>query len=147
KPVPRIYVHADKRGGIEDFNLPVADQIRRTALTDERGEFEFAPLPPARYEVMPDEHGHDPSKDERRPPKRPLPNLVFVRQHVNLQDGQPPDPIEVRAVPHVIIAAQYVDSKGNPTRGHEGHIFGQMNKNDHWFAQGKMDVNGKMTIL
>src|SRR5207245_2344763 len=33
KALAGVYVHADKRGGIEGFNLPVADSIRRTALT------------------------------------------------------------------------------------------------------------------
>src|SRR5439155_26133268 len=90
KPLAGVYVNADKRGGIEDFNLPVADHIRRTALTNDQGEFEFAPLPPASYEVMPTEHGHDSSKDERRPPKRPLPDAVFLRLPVTLKEGETP---------------------------------------------------------
>jgi protocatechuate 3,4-dioxygenase beta subunit len=147
-PIPGVYVHANKQGGIEDFNLPVADSIRRTALTNEKGEFTFAPLPPASYEVMPDEYGHDPSKDERRPKKRPVPG-VFIRQQVVLKDmpPEPAEPIEVRAVPHVVIEAQYFDSKGVKTRGHAGHMFGRIGKGGFWFGQGKMDENGKMTLL
>jgi hypothetical protein len=146
--VPGVNVHAEKRGGIEDFNLPVADSIRRTALSNDKGEFTFAPLPAASYDVYPQEHGHDPSKDERRPQKRPVPG-VFVRQHVVLKEGMgmAPEPIEVRAVPHVVIEAQYYDSKGKKTRGHAGHMFGRMNKNDFWFGEGKMDADGKMTLL
>jgi beta-lactamase regulating signal transducer with metallopeptidase domain/protocatechuate 3,4-dioxygenase beta subunit len=147
KPLPGIYVHARRRGGIEDFNLPVADHISRVAVTNDRGEFVFAPLPPDRYEVFPEEHGYDPSSEERRPAKRPLPDLVFLRQHVALKEGQSPESIAVRAVPHVVIEAQYLDSKGKSTQGHEGHIFGRLNKNDSWFGQGKMDAHGKMTIL
>jgi beta-lactamase regulating signal transducer with metallopeptidase domain len=146
KPVPGIFVEADKRGGIEDFNLPVADHIRRTAVTNDKGDFEFAPLPPASYDVTPQEHGWDPSKDEKRPQKRPVPG-VFIRQHVTLKDGMDPGPIEVRAVPHVVIEAQYFDSKGAKTRGHAGHMFGRINKSDFWFGQAKMDDNGKMTML
>src|SRR5262249_6409920 len=106
--VPGDYVHADKRGGIEDFNLPLADSIRRTALSNHNGEFTFAPLPAASYDVNPNEHGYDSSKDERRPQKRQVPG-VFVRQHVTLKEGmgQAPEPIEVRAVPHVVIEAQF----------------------------------------
>jgi beta-lactamase regulating signal transducer with metallopeptidase domain/protocatechuate 3,4-dioxygenase beta subunit len=147
KPLPGLFVEADKRGGIEDFGLPVADHIRRTALTDDKGEFTFAPLPPASYDVMPQEHGYDPSKDNKRLQKdRPLP-AVFLRQHVTLKEGEQPEAIEVRAAPHVVIEAQYYDSKGKKTRGHAGHMFGRMNKSDFWFAQGKMDENGKMTLL
>jgi beta-lactamase regulating signal transducer with metallopeptidase domain len=146
KPIPGIFVEADKRGGIEDFNLPVADHIRRTATTDEKGDFEFAPLPPASYDVTPQEQGWDPSKDEKRPQKRPVPG-VFIRQHVTLKDGMDSSPIEVRAVPHIVIEAQYFDSKGAKTRGHSGHMFGRMNKTDFWFGQAKMDDDGKMTML
>lgn len=148
KVIPGVYVHANKRGGIEDFNLPVGDAIGRTALTDDKGEFTFAPLPAGNFEVMPEEQGHDPSKDDRRPQKRPVPG-VFVRQHVTLKDGMgmAPEPIQVRAVPHVVIEAQYFNSKGKPTRGHAGHMFGRVNKNDFWFGQAQMDENGKMTTL
>jgi hypothetical protein len=49
-------------------------------------------------------------------------------------------------VPHVVIEAQYYDSKGKPTRGHAGHLFGRMDKNNYWFGEGKVDANGKMTF-
>jgi hypothetical protein len=146
KPVPDVYVTANKRGGIEGFNLPVADHIRRTALTNAKGEFTMAPLPPGKYEIIPEEQGWDPSKDESRLRKRPLPG-VFVRQSLTLKADEQPEPIEVRAVPHVVIEAQYYDSKGKTTRGHAGHLFGQMDKNSYWFGQAKMDGNGKMTLL
>jgi beta-lactamase regulating signal transducer with metallopeptidase domain/protocatechuate 3,4-dioxygenase beta subunit len=142
KPLAGLYVNADLRGGIPDFNLPVANSIRRTATTNDKGEFEMAPLPPGEYEVKADEHSYDPSKDEPRPKKRPLP-AVFIGKQVTLKDGQKPEPIEVRAIPHVIIEAQYLDSKGKPTRGHEMFIFGQLDKM-HWFGQGKPDADGKI---
>ncbi|MHB1425182.1 MAG: M56 family metallopeptidase [Gemmataceae bacterium] len=146
KPAASVFVQANKRGGIENFNQPVADHIRRTALTDDKGEFLMAPLPPGKYEVIPEEHGWDPSKDEKRPQTRPLPG-VFIRKSFTLKAGEQPEPLEIRAVPHVVIEAQYYDSKGKPTRGHAGHMFGQMDKNSHWFGQAKMDGNGKMTLL
>src|SRR5262249_6709483 len=153
RPAAGVFVEANKRGGIENFNLPVADHIRRTALTNDKGEFTMAPLPPGKYEVVPQERGWDPSKDESRPQKRPLPG-GFIRQPVTLKAGtvagvapEEPEPLEVRAVPHVVIEAQYYDSKGQKTRGHAGHLFGQMDKNGSWFGQAKMDGNGKMTLL
>ena len=146
KALAGVNVEADKRGGIEDFNLPVADHIRRSTTTNEKGEFTFAPLPPAGYEVYPQEQVWDPSKDEKEPKKRPLP-AVFVRQHVDLKAGAPAEPIEVRAVPHVVIECQYYDSKGQKTRGHAGHMFGRPNKTNFWFGQAKMDETGKMTLL
>ena len=146
KPAAGVYVEVNKRGGIENFNLPVADHIRRTALTNDKGEFTVAPLPPGQFEVAPRERGWDPAKDERRPKVRPLPG-VFVRQQVALKAGEEPPPLEVRAVPHVVIEAQYYDSKGKTTRGHAAHMFGQVDKNNYWFGQCKVDADGKMTLL
>jgi hypothetical protein len=146
KPVAGVFVHADRRGGIQDFNLPVADHIRRTAVTDDQGEFALAPLPPGDYEVMPQESGWDPSKDDGGRQRRPL-SGVFLRKHVSLKSGFEPEPLDLRAVPHVVIEAQYFDAKGKTTRGHAGHMFGRLDKNNTWFAEGKMDANGKMTIL
>jgi hypothetical protein len=146
KPAAGVYVEANKRGGIENFNLPVADHIRRTALTNDKGEFTMAPLPPGKFEVVPQERGWDPGKDEGRPKVRPLPG-VFVRQQVTLTAGEAPAPLEVRAVPHVVIEAQYYDSKGKATRGHAAHMFGQVDKNNYWFGQCKVDADGKMTLL
>jgi beta-lactamase regulating signal transducer with metallopeptidase domain/protocatechuate 3,4-dioxygenase beta subunit len=146
KPVPGVFVEADYRGGIPDFNQPVANHIRRTALSNERGEFQMAPLPPGEYDVSPQEHGYDPSRDQSRPPKRPVPG-VFLRQKLVLKAEEQPEPIEVRAVPHVVIEAQYYDSKGKPCRGHESHMFGRIDKTSHWFGQTRMDAAGKMVLL
>src|SRR5262249_51453747 len=57
-----------------------------------------------------------------------------------------PEPIEVRAVPHVTVEAQYYDSKGKKTRGHEFFVFGRMD-NLPWFGRGKADADGKITAL
>ena len=114
--------------------------------TSATGNYTIAQLPPGTYEVMPQEHGWDPSKDESRPEKRRLPG-VFIRKSVTLNAGDQPEQLEIRAVPHVVIEAQYYDGKGQKTRGHAGHMFGQIDKNNFWFAEAKMDNNGKMTIL
>jgi beta-lactamase regulating signal transducer with metallopeptidase domain len=146
KPLPGIFVHADKEGRDEVLaQLIVADHINRTALTNDKGEFEFAPLPAGTYRVVPQEHGYDPSDDARRSARRPLP-AVFVNQKVTLKEGQKPEPIEVRAVPHVIVEAQYYDSKGNPRRGHSPHIFGQID-GQSWFTEARADENGKVTVM
>src|SRR5262249_2588846 len=119
KPLTGVNVRADKRDGIgEGFNLPVADHIGRTADTNDKAEFTMAPLPPGKYVVM---------QQEGRLPG------VFVRKQVTLKAGERPEPLEIRAVPHVVIEAQYYNSKGKPTRGHAGHLFGHMDKNV-WFG-------------
>jgi protocatechuate 3,4-dioxygenase beta subunit len=142
KPLGGVIVNAEATERNEDLQgLMVADQINRSALTNDSGEFETAPLPPGTYRVHPDEHVRDGSKKPDRD-RHKLP-AVFVVQNVHLQENV--DPIEIRAVPHVTIEAQYVDSKGKPTRGHECFIHGMMNKTS-WFSQGQVDANGKIVI-
>src|SRR5262249_16283291 len=120
--------------------LIVADSIRRGALTNDKGEFEMDPLGPGEYQIKPDEYNHDPIKQERTIRRLPT---VFIAQKVTIKEGETPDPIEVAAVPTVTIEAQYLDSKGKPTRGHECFIFGRLG-NDNWFGQGRPDADGKI---
>jgi beta-lactamase regulating signal transducer with metallopeptidase domain/protocatechuate 3,4-dioxygenase beta subunit len=142
KPVADINVNVENADRNEELDgLPVADSIARSALTNAKGEFETGPLPPGNYRVKPDEHVRENNKEDRT--RRPVPG-VFVAQKVTLKEGTKPDPVEVRATPHVTIEAQYYDSKGKTTRGHAFFVFGQMDKSS-WFGQGKADTNGKIT--
>jgi len=52
----------------------------------------------------------------------------------------------VRAVPHVLIEARYLDSKGKPTTGHEMFLFAQIDKK-FWFGRGRPDASGKIVAL
>jgi hypothetical protein len=139
-PLAGVYVNARREGREEmTVNLPVAGQIQRSDLTSDRGEFELAPLPGGEYRVQPGEYSHDASKEDRR---RPVPG-VFIAQKVTLKEGEQPEPLEVRAVPHVTIEAQYVDSKGQPRTGHECFIHGRIDKG-FWNSMGRPDANGKI---
>jgi beta-lactamase regulating signal transducer with metallopeptidase domain len=147
KPLAGVWVNAnrERKQPVEDAILErVADSINRSALTDAKGQFEMNPLPPGDYEVKPDYYSHDSSKD--RQPEREL-NAVFLPQKLTLKDGEKPDALEVRAVPHVIIEARYVDSKGKPNRGHEMFIFANMDNKKYVFLRAKPDANGRMRGL
>jgi protocatechuate 3,4-dioxygenase beta subunit len=141
KPLPDIIVNADAQGPNEELQgLPVADSIRRSAVTDARGEFRLAPLPPGEFRLQPDERRHDGVGGRRG--RQPLP-AVFISQKVVLKEGAEQAPVEVRAVPHVVFEAQYYDGKGKPGRGHECFVFGRID-NHPWFGQAKPDASGKI---
>src|SRR5262249_45399717 len=70
---------------------------------------------------------------------------VFAPQKVALKEGAEPEPVEVRAVPHVTIAAQTVDSKGQPTSGHEFFIFGRMD-GQFWNGRAQREGLGKFVV-
>jgi hypothetical protein len=146
KPMAGVYVHADNEERNQALGqLMVADHISRTAQTNAKGEFELMPLPPGKYRIQPQEHGYDPTDEGRRQKRRPL-EAVFLQQKVTLRDKEKPEMLEVRAVPHVVIEAQYYDSKGKKTRGHRPHMFGQID-GGFWFAEAKTDPSGKITLL
>jgi len=132
KPLSGVNVNADLADFAEELQgLMVANSIRRSAVTDDKGEFEMAPLPTGNYRVQPSEHSDDSSKDDRHHYLLPA---VFVPSKVALKETGDPPPLEIRASPHVVFEAQYVDSHGKPTRGHECFVFGQIDKQP-WHAQ------------
>jgi hypothetical protein len=144
KPLAGVIVNAESRERNDEITEPVADSIRRSAVTNEKGEFAMNPLPPGRYVVKPDDHASDESIDRKDWPRGPVPG-VFVGTKVTLKAGAKPDAVEVKAVPHVTIEAQYLDSKGKPTRGHAPHVFGELD-GAYWFGEAKADAKGKVTI-
>ncbi len=87
--------------------------ISRPAVTDAHGEFATAPLPPGFYRVLPVEQNHHPSKGETFH-QLPAP---FTPRKVTLKEGEAPPPIELRALPHVVVEARLLDRRGKPRSG------------------------------
>jgi hypothetical protein len=142
QPLAGVIVNAESQDRNEEITEPVADQINRSAITNEKGEFEMKPLPAGTYLVKPGTYARDASLNQKLI-KAPTIPAVFIGTKVVIKAAVPPDRVEVRAVPHVTIEAQYIDSKGKPTRGHESHIFGQID-GVPWFGDAKVSPAGKM---
>jgi uncharacterized GH25 family protein len=144
KPMAKLNVNAERVRQPNDDQIlnRVADAIGRSAFTNDKGEFEMAPLPPGQYQVKPDEWQHHGEAKGGR--LNPVP-AVFLPEKVTLKEGETPEPMEVVATPHVTLEAQYVDSKGKPRSGHEFHIFGQRGTS-HWFGSGRPDANGHIVM-
>jgi hypothetical protein len=142
KPIPGIFVNAeherDERTNEILGGLAVADAVNRSAITGADGSFALAPLPSGSYRVLPGERSRDGSERNK---VRTLP-AVFTPRKVTLKEGETPEPLEIRASPHVVIEAQWLDSKGKPTWGFESHIFGQVD-GGHWFGQANIVKDGK----
>ncbi len=139
KPVAGIFVNAERAGGYGEIlnGLAVADAINRSAVTGADGSFTLAPLPSGKYRVLPGDRARDGSERHK---VRPLP-AVFTPRKVTLNEGETPEPLEIRASPQVVIEAQWVDSKGKPTWGFESHIFARVD-GGFWFGQAKIVKDG-----
>lgn len=146
KPIAGVFVNAERTGDKESGEilggLAVADAIDRTAVTDADGSFKLKPLPSGEYRVLPGDRSRDGSE---RSKVRPLPG-VFTPRKVVLKEGETPEPLEIRASPHVVIEAQWVDGQGKPTTGFANHIFGQID-GGYWFGEAKVGPDGKSVAL
>jgi hypothetical protein len=135
KPVAGINVNAESQDRNEEITLPVADQINRSAVTNDQGEFVMNPLPPGHYVVKPDEHAREGKKAKQKAPGF---EGVFAGKKLTLNEENASKPMEVRASPHVLVEVQCLDSAGKPTGGHEFMILGRLD-NVSWFGQAKIE--------
>jgi hypothetical protein len=151
KPVGGVYVETDlqpkERGDDDAVPQGVSDMKHRATLTAADGTFAFRPLPPGTYRVYPSERGWDPSTREgaHDPKRRPLP-AVFTAQAVTLKEGETPGPVEIRAVPHVVVEAQLYSSKGEKRSGHQIDLVGEID-GGFWNAACQPTADGAYRLL
>lgn len=116
-PVSHVQVNAELSGGPAKMpiGMPVADALRRSALTDEQGHFATGPLPLGDYDILMTETPRDNlAQDHSRYPV----SDVFLHQKLPIQAGQSTQSIEIRAVPHVVLGIQQLDGQGHPHKTH-----------------------------
>lgn len=142
QPLAGVAVNIDYAGDRDLGGLPVASSVERGAISGADGQFAFNPLPAGDYYLTPSEHRSDPLERDRT--VYPVPG-VFVRKKVALKAGGEMPPIEVQAVPHVVIHAQILDSKGQKTRGHAFHVYGQLD-GVWWNSEGRPDTQGTIVV-
>jgi uncharacterized GH25 family protein len=126
KAVPNISFDVRRRGDGEEADdflgqNAVANHIGREGTTDANGEFQLASLPGGDYGLR--VRTTDPET------RQPIPDApVFVEKSFSIPEGQDMVDVAVQAVPHVLIQGQMLDSQGQPTTGHDFHVFGRYNE-------------------
>ena len=121
----------------------ISNVIRRAAETDTDGRFTFAPLPPGEYSVAPSESNYDGDRKVHWA-HRPLPE-VFAPTKLTIKEGETPAPLEIRALPSVVIEGHWVDSKGQPKSGWSSFVGGKMDGSS-WMAQAHVDPQGRFSL-
>ncbi len=126
KPVANVPVNIDRDRSKESdaFNeLRVSTSVRRGLISDAEGRFAFGPLPPGDYQLAVNDYNQDPLVRDRK--QHTLPG-VWTMQKLTLSADVSPEPVRMQAVPHVVVEAQFYNSKGEPTNGHGPRIFGRI---------------------
>jgi hypothetical protein len=149
KPIGGIYVSAGREsppGSDDAVPSGIADMVHRAVVTAADGTFTIGPFPPGKYRVVPDEQGWDPATrvGAKDPVRRLLP-AVFMPRTVTLKEGEPVEPLEIRAVPHVLVEAQIYDSKGNKRGGHDVWFVGEMD-GSFWSANPHPTADGTFVM-
>ena len=120
----------------------LSNVIRRAAETDADGRFTFAPLPPGEYQVKPSETNFDGDRKIQWT-HRPLPE-VFAPTKLTIKEGETPAPLEIRALPSVVIEGRWVNSKGQPGGGWSPLVGGKIDGSS-WIAQAHVDAQGRFS--
>ncbi len=146
EPVEGVWVNLVDEEAQREIQMPVASSMRRSALTDENGKFTMEPMKPGKYRL--DVQGYPSEIRYNKRGRNPVPvDDVFVAQSVQLGPQDASRPIVVQAVPHIEVVGRYVDSKGEPCRGHEVMVWGNMN--GQWYhtsirPDGEGNIVGKL---
>ncbi|MFV1967671.1 MAG: carboxypeptidase regulatory-like domain-containing protein [Pirellulaceae bacterium] len=132
EPVANVAVNLDREGDGEEadeflHNNAVANAIGTGAKTDEQGRFQLKPLPPGTYRAKVSEYIRDQSVRENGRREELKVDHVFTPLEVTIREGEPNDPIEIRAVPYILIRGRFFNSKGEPRASHQQDLFARMN--------------------
>lgn len=132
EPVANVAVNVEREGDGEeadDFlnNNAVSSQISSGSVTDASGNFTLRPLPPGTYRAAVESRVRDSAVKRVRHSEELKVDDVFLPLQINIEPNTPPAPIEMRAVPHVIVRGRFFDSKGSPRSGHEQNLVAQHN--------------------
>lgn len=143
-PVSNVWVNAELSGGPakKRIDMPVADALERSALTDLQGQFATGPLPAGEYDLLISESPRDNLAEDRT--RRSVPD-VFLHQKVRLEASNTSQSVEIRAVPHILIAIQQLDSEGNAHKTHEINVSGVVG-DTVWWGEGRPDENGRVLL-
>jgi hypothetical protein len=143
-PVSHVWVNAELSGGPakKPIDMPVADALARSALTDAQGHFATGPLPPGDYDVLISEYPRDNLAEDRT--RYPVPD-VFLHQKLQIAAGPATQTMVIRAVPHVLIAIQQLDGQGQPHKTHAVHVSGRLG-NTAWWGEGSPDPDARIVV-
>jgi hypothetical protein len=147
RPMKGVFVEIERQRGdgpdLQKQGLEfISNIIRRATETDSDGRFTSLPLPRGEYSVAPSESNYDGDRKvhwERRPLTE-----VFPSTKLTIKEDETPAPLEIRAMPSVVIEGRWVDSKGQPKGGWNPLVGGKLDGSS-WMAQVHTDNQGRFS--
>ena len=133
---------AGSGGARPELSSPTS--IRRTAETDADGRFTFDSVAPGGIHASCPASPTTMATGRSSWTRRPLPE-VFAPTKLTIKEGETPAPLEIRALPSVVIEGHWVDSKGQPKGGWSSFVFGKMDGSS-WNAQAHPDPQGRFSV-
>ncbi|MCC7338761.1 MAG: carboxypeptidase regulatory-like domain-containing protein [Pirellulaceae bacterium] len=132
EPVPNVGVEAGRKGDGEEADEflnsnAVSNGIRAATKTDQEGKFLLSPLPSGEYRLNVESRVADPTEKSLPWTEELEVADVFTPMEITIEPGVNSEPLEIRAVPHVIVRGRFFDSEGNPRSGHKQHMFARDN--------------------
>ena len=112
-------------------------------ITDKQGRYNVPRLSPGQYSIMLNMPRRT-TISEGDYQLEPLP-AAFLQQSVTLAEGESTHSFDIRAVPHVTIAARCVDSAGRPAPGVRLNIHGTLDDNIS-NTIGRSDAEGRLSV-
>lgn len=142
EPVAGVWVNLSHEASRNEIKMPVASSMNRSARTDEDGKFQLGPMKPGKHEINVGDYPREITY--HKPVRNPIAvQDVFVAQEIEILPQDEQQPITVQAVPHVQFVGQYLNSKGEPCRGHSVTVWGEMD--GEWFhTRLRPDAEGKI---
>lgn len=138
KPIAGVKMRAVRQppesSKIDEFNRTsrAVGGYQRWGVTDDRGEFELAPVAEGKYEFEISEY-----EEQRRAGKF---SGVFVHRRMLVTESD--EPLEFRALPTVTITVRNLNSAGEPRRGFEFTTFGRLAEGGWFSCQSTRPVDG-----
>jgi hypothetical protein len=111
----------------------------RYTSTDAQGRFTFRPVVPGAYSLSVNDVVLNEETGERR--IVPVPGAFDTRQIVVQYPSSGFAPLELKAVEHVVVSLQYVDSAGKPRGGHP-FLLAAKRGDRHILPMGRPDSSG-----
>lgn len=133
---------------------PAEEQFResyemiRSSKIDDQGRFTTRPLQAGKYRINVENKATGAlEKVKYANFHDDPPAAMFVTKSLNITEDLAAEPMIIRAVPHVLITAQFYKPNGELSPGHSPHVTGQFDGEFIWIPQGRRTGEGRFELM